>query len=290
MKNSPKIYVGTAGWSYNDWIPNFYPFQQSKEMSWLRFYAKYFNCVEVNSTYYTYLHSNVIKSWLKQLEDIEDFQFTVKIHQDFTHKRTYTKENITQIKENLNILNEEERLGGILLQFPYSFECDNANIDYMRTLVEVFEEFEKFIEVRHSSWNDKKASTITFCTIDQPQLGKSIKFKPVFSNGKAYLRFHGRNEENWKSSIKNFGKKQSYEERSARYDYLYSPGELVEIDRKLREIYDEVQKVFVIMNNHPHAKAVANAFELLHYLDDRAKVKIPKTTLKAFPRLKEIAV
>ena len=32
---TPKLYVGTAGWSYKDWVPNFYPRAQSKELSWL---------------------------------------------------------------------------------------------------------------------------------------------------------------------------------------------------------------------------------------------------------------
>ena len=103
------------------------------------------------------------------------------------------------------------------------------------------------------------------------------------------MRFHGRNEEAWRRSLSNFGKKQTYEEQSARYEYLYSPGELTEIDQKLREIYDRVKKVFVVMNNHPHGDAVANAFELLHILKDRVKIKMPPTITKAYPRLKEFA-
>jgi len=79
----------------------------------------------------------------------------------------------------------------------------------------------------------------------------------------------------------------SYQQRSARYEYLYSPGELHEIDQKIKEIYDNVKKVFVIMNNHPHGHAVANAFELLHLLKDRSKIFMPQTIIDAYPRLKE---
>jgi uncharacterized protein YecE (DUF72 family) len=109
-------------------------------------------------------------------------------------------------------------------------------------------------------------------------------------NDAAYIRFHGRNEEAWRRSLGNFGKKQTYEEQNARYEYLYSPGELAEIDQKLKEIYDKVKKVFVVMNNHPHGDAVANAFELLHLLKDRMKIKMPPTIIKAYPRLKGFAV
>ena len=39
-----------------------------------------------------------------------------------------------------------------------------------------------------------------------------------------------------KNQLSNFGKEQSYEEQSARYNYLYSPGELVEIEQKIKSI------------------------------------------------------
>ena len=92
------------------------------------------------------------------------------------------------------------------------------------------------------------------------------------------------------TKIGNFGKKQTYEEQSERYKYLYSPGELAEIDQKIKEVFDKVKKVFVIMNNHPGGDAVANAFELPHLLKEKIKVKIPSTTLKAYPRLQKFAV
>ena len=284
---NPKLYIGTAGWSYDDWVGSFYPFSQSKEFSWLKYYSRYFNMVEVNSTYYTYLAPYIVNSWLRQIENADDFLFTMKLHKDFTHKRQYGDNQIKAVQQNLNILKREERLGGLLLQFPYSFDFNDANVNYLRELIQKFDGYEKFVEVRHRSWQNKKAKTITFCTIDQPQIGESIEFKPIVGNDAAYIRFHGRNEEAWRKSLSNFGKKQTYEQQSARYEYLYSPGELTEIDQKLKEIYDKVKKVFVVMNNHPHGDAVANAFELLHILKDRVKIKIPSTIIKAYPRLKE---
>ena len=265
----PKLYAGTAGWSYKDWMPAFYPRAQSKEFDWLRFYSRYFNVVEVNSTYYTYVDPKTVDGWIDKVSEIDDFVFTVKLHQDFTHKKKITDEQIKGVQYNLDLLVKAERLGGLLIQFPYSFACTDANIEYLQKLIEIFEGWDKFVEVRHSSWKNKRAQTVTFCTIDQPQIGSSIQFNPVASNNAAYIRFHGRNTEAWRQSISNFGKKQTYEEQSARYKYLYSPGELVEINRHIREIYDKVKKVFVIMNNHPAGDAVANAFELLHLLREK---------------------
>jgi len=286
----PKLYVGTAGWSYKDWVPNFYPCAQSKDLSWLTYYSRYFNMVEVNSTYYTYLAPGIVKGWLRQTEDADEFLFTVKLHMDFTHRRQYGDEQVEAVHQNLNILKDAERLGGILIQFPYSFDFNDSNVEYLGELIGKFDGYDKFVEVRHKSWNNKNAKTITFCTIDQPQIGEAIEFNPIVGNNAAYIRFHGRNEKAWRESLSNFGKKQTYQQQSARYEYLYSPGELTEIDQKLREIYDKVKKVFVVMNNHPHGDAVANAFELLHLLKDRKKIKMPPTITKAYPRLKEFAV
>ncbi|MBU1101388.1 MAG: DUF72 domain-containing protein [Bacteroidetes bacterium] len=289
MNYAPKLYIGTAGWSYKDWVPNFYPSGESKEFSWLEFYSRYFNVVEVNSSYYTYINPNIIKGWLKKVEDAEEFLFTFKLHQDFTHKRYYGNDQVNAIRYNLDMLKEAERLGGILIQFPYSFDCCEPNIEYVGELIRNFDGYDKFVEVRHASWNNKRAKSITFCTIDQPQIGQAIEFVPVVGNGCAYIRFHGRNEEAWKRSISNYGKIQTYEEQNQRYQYLYSPGELTEINQKIREIYDKVKKVFVIMNNHPHGDAVANAFELMHLLKEKVKVKMPQTILKEYPRLKQIS-
>ena len=116
--NNPKLYVGTAGWSYKDWVPNFYPCSQSKDFTWLQYYSRYFSTVEVNASYYTYLNPNILKSWLRQLENVDDFIFTYKLHMDFTHKHNYGEKQINAVRYNLDILKEAERLGGILLQFP----------------------------------------------------------------------------------------------------------------------------------------------------------------------------
>ena len=283
----PKFYIGTAGWSYKDWVPNFYPKKQSGGFDWLQFYSHYFN--------YAYLSPRVFESWIRKVEDSDDFIFNVKLNQDFTHKRKYDEQNIKAIRYNLQILKNEERLGGLLIQFPYSFPYNNSATQFISELKDIFQNYNLFVEVRHSSWRNKEAyeffkkNNLTFCTIDQPQIGQAIPFEPIITNDKAYIRFHGRNEEAWKNSINNFGKKQSYEEQNQRYKYLYLPGELIEIEQVIKSIQSKVKEVHVIMNNHPKGDAVANAFELIHLLEERTKVEMPPTIVKAYKRLGEIA-
>jgi uncharacterized protein YecE (DUF72 family) len=84
--------------------------------------------------------------------------------------------------------------------------------------------------------------------------------------------------------------KQSYEEQNQRYKYLYLPAELIEIEQVIKSIQSKVKEVHVIMNNHPKGDAVANAFELIHLLEERTKVEMPPTIVKVYKRLGEIAV
>jgi len=289
----PKYHIGTAGWSYKDWVPSFYPKNQSAGFDWLQFYSHYFNCVEVNSTYYTYISPKVVEGWIKKVIDSEDFLFTIKLHQDFTHKKDFDQPKIKAVSSNLDMLTKAERLGGLLIQFPYSFSFDNSTADYVSKLRDIFQTFNCFVEVRHKSWLKEEALemfkklNLTYCTIDQPQIGEAIPFEPIITNDKAYLRFHGRNVKAWLKSINNFGKQQSYDEQSERYKYLYSPGELIEIDQKIKSIQEKVKEIYVIMNNHPQGDAIANAFELIHLLEEK-KVRMPNTIVKAYPRLEEI--
>lgn len=292
----PKFYIGTAGWSYKDWVPSFYPKKQSDSFDWLQFYSHYFNCVEVNSTYYAYLSPKVVNGWIEKVSGLDDFCFTIKLHQDFTHKKDYDKQKTDAVIYNLDLLKKAERLGGLLIQFPYSFSFDGYSAEYIHRLKDIFQNYSCFIEVRHKSWLKKEALQLfrnldlTYCTIDQPQIGEALPFEPIITNDKAYLRFHGRNNEAWLNSINNFGKKQSYKEQNERYKYLYSPGELVEIEQKIKMVQEKVKEIYVIMNNHPTGDAVANAFELIHLLEEKRRVQMPSTIVNAYPRLSAVSL
>jgi uncharacterized protein YecE (DUF72 family) len=197
----------------------------------------------------------VVEGWIRKVSNTDEFIFGVKLHQDFTHKRNFNEQNIKAVRYNLDLLIKAERLGGLLIQFPYSFSFNNSAIQYLRELNDTFPNYNTFVEVRHSSWKNKKAfeffrdANLTFCTIDQPQIGQAIPFEP-----------------------------------------LYTPGELVEIEQKIKSIQKKVKEVHVIMNNHPQGDAVANAFELVHLLEEKNKVEIPAMVLKTYPRLEEIAI
>ncbi len=293
MKN---IYVGTAGWSYDDWVGSFYPKKQTKDFDWLVFYSRYFNTVEVNASYYTYLSPKVVEGCLNKIEAKDDFLFNIKLHQDFTHSKRIDIPRVNAVKYNLDILSKANRLGGLLIQFPYSFELNKDNANHVKNLIDTFPEYEKFVEVRHKSWLIERffkfigTNKTSLCAIDQPIIGDAVEFKPIIAGDNLYLRFHGRNSNAWKNSFNNFGQKQTYVQQSERYNYFYTLEELEDINKKIKDVFDAVKKIYVILNNHPHGNAVANALELIHMLSNKIKIDVPETTLKTFPRLAKISV
>ena len=289
----PKYYIGTAGWSYQDWIGSFYPQAQTNNFDWLQYYSHYFNCVEVNSTYYSYISPKIAEGWIRKTQDKNDFLFTIKLHQDFTHIRKYDNNKIKSVESVLQILQRERRLGGILIQFPYSFSYNSTSVLYISQLAEIFNPYHIVIELRHSTWNKEeiiknfKKLDLTYCTIDQPQIGKSISFEPIITSYSAYIRLHGRNKEAWFSSINNYSKEQPESQKNERYNYLYSHSELIEIAQIVKQQIQSINEIYIITNNHPGGNAVANAFQLINILEGE-KVEMPASIISKYPLLNKI--
>ena len=71
----PRLYVGTSGWSYPSWRPDFYP-AGTKPADFLRFYAERFRTVELNTTGYRLPREELFERWAEQTA--AGFQFAPK--------------------------------------------------------------------------------------------------------------------------------------------------------------------------------------------------------------------
>lgn len=285
--------IGTAGWSYKDWTGVFYP-PELPQQEWLEFYSKYFNVIEVNSTYYAHPNPKVVHNWVEKIAPQEDFSFILKMHQSLTHQRKFDLTGVKAIRDNLGIINDAGRLCGMLVQFPYSFDCSDSNIQYLNVLADAFSEFTLFLELRHKSWDKREIENeiqkkYSLCAIDQPQIGQSLPFHPVGRGTSLYIRLHGRNAAAWKNSLSNYGQAQTYAEQNERYNYLYNRGELVEIMNRIKDAAEQVKEIVIITNNHPYGNAVLNAFELMEFLKlEIGEGKPPQVTerLRRLSRIK----
>ncbi len=297
MPETPRIYVGTAGWSYKDWEGIVYPAQLKKSQHPVEYMAQYVDVLEINTSFYGHIKPEWGKLWCRMARAANpQFIFTAKLNRAFTHSPVAVVESTSAdtircsdederlAKEGLESVAAENMLGAVLAQFPISFKNTNANRDYLDSVIAKFKQFPLVIEVRHNSWTNEGTlryfaqSGVAFCNIDQPALGKAITPSEHVTAPLAYVRLHGRNYDQWFDS----------DSRNDRYNYLYTDPELRGWKTRIDAIAGKAQKTFVIANNHFEGKAAVNALQLKHMITDKP-VRIPDTLLKRYWELGEIA-
>jgi len=147
--NNSKIRIGCAGWSYPDWKTVFYP-ESLDASEQLKFYSKFFNFVEVNSTFYNLPSEETIKNWRTVTPD--DFRFSVKLSQNITHKKLPNmEESVIEFFNRIKIL--ETKTFVILVQFPPYFKYSEDNLSHLNYMLKSMH-FSQYvaIEFRDPSW------------------------------------------------------------------------------------------------------------------------------------------
>lgn len=144
-----KHYIGTSGWSYDEWVGDFYP-DGTRKSDYLEYYIDQFNSAEVNATFYRLPFENMVKGWRNKASD--DFVYSIKGNRRITH---YNK--MQGIDEYLDrFLSRVEQLGtslhSIFWQFPPSFEKDTKRLESFLQLLPDNQQFA--FEFRHTSWLD----------------------------------------------------------------------------------------------------------------------------------------
>ena len=279
-------HIGTAGWSYEDWEGVVYPASKPRGFHPLIFLAAYFNIVEINSTFYRPASAAMAASWVRKVAAFPEFLFAVKLYQAFTHQRQdYSAQDVAAFSQGLDPLQAAGRLGAVLLQFPWSFHRTAANSSYLLRLFRSFAGYPLALEVRHASWNapdfyqELAEHKVTFCNIDQPLFGRSLKPSAVVTNPElSYVRLHGRNTKDWFREGAG---------RDDRYNNLYAQDELADWVQRIKDLGQKSSKVFVITNNHYRGQAVANALQIRNLLTGE-KLEVPHLLLKKFPVLEDI--
>ncbi|MCL5006485.1 MAG: DUF72 domain-containing protein [Acidobacteria bacterium] len=281
----PTIRFGPAGWSYEDWHGIVYPASKSHGFHEAEYLARYFDTIEINTTFYHPPRPDVTRSWVRRVLHNPNFKFTAKLWQQFTHERAASQRDEKIFKEGIEPLRDAGRLGALLMQFPWSFKNTQENREYFGGLVMQFLEYPVVVEVRHESWNRPEVYHmfrelgVGFCNIDQPVIGRSLKPSDRSTSPVGYVRLHGRNYEHW------FAANERPEER---YDYYYSVEELQPWAERIRNIAAGADATYVITNNHFRGKAVANALQLITLIRNRP-VPVPPTLIGEYPDLRAIA-
>jgi uncharacterized protein YecE (DUF72 family) len=272
MTTETKIYIGTSGWSYpkgkGTWTGYFYPKGKIDELS---YYSQFFNTVEINSSFYRPPNPGYVYNWIKKTP--EDFLFTVKLWQKFTHPKMYedatgeiaaiSQDDIDVFKLSLEPLTRYRKLGALLAQFPPSFKNDSHGQQILTAVIRSFKAYKLAVELRHRSWSDDKSiaqllreNEVAWVHIDEPKFGSSIGGELPTTADLAYLRFHGRNAEMWWKG-----------DNETRYKYLYSAEEMKELSNKVVSAAQQAKLLFAFFNNHWRGYAPRNAVDMKKSLD-----------------------
>jgi uncharacterized protein YecE (DUF72 family) len=261
------IRVGPAGWSYTDWEGTVYPKHGSK-FDHLAYLSSFFDTIEINSPFYRIPPPNHAKSWVRRVAANRDFRFTTKVFKGFTHDDApISMDDVREFRNYLDPLMDANRLGAILLQFPWSFKNSDESLEKLLALFRAFDAYPKALEVRHATFQNEEFTrfldeqNVAWVNVDQPLFHDSVKPSDTATGPLAYVRLHGRNYEKW------FAHSESWE----RYNYLYSEKELEPWVKRIESMARN-KDAYVITNNHFRGQAIVNAGEIKEALGQGGKM------------------
>lgn len=255
----PIITIGTAGYSYADWIGQFYPVG-TKTSNMLEYYCNEFDFVEINSSYYHMPGLQLFASINRRTPDT--FKVAVKLFQGFTHQREMgNAQEADKFLYAIAPIIESKKLVCILAQFPNSFHYSEENIELLKKLRNWFKNININVEFRAQDWVRKetmdllKREELGYVCVDEPDLNGLVKNVIASTTQISYVRMHGRNAVKWYGG-----------EGSDRYNYLYDLNELKEWVPRMRQLEKDSLLSIISFNNHPLGKAVENARMLAQLL------------------------
>jgi uncharacterized protein YecE (DUF72 family) len=147
-KTKPTVFVGCAKWGRPDWIGKIYP-KGTKAGDFLEHYARQFNCIELNATFYRMPTRKQTSGWKSKVGD--DFRFCPKFVDQITHiKRLKDVDELTDRFLD-GISGFGKNLGPVFLMphpgmGPKTLEILEAFILSLPTDIEFY------TELRHKDW------------------------------------------------------------------------------------------------------------------------------------------
>jgi uncharacterized protein YecE (DUF72 family) len=280
-----EILVGTSSWADPGFVEEWYPpgMTARERLPW---YARRFDAVEVNSSFYAIPEPGTVARWAEVTPDA--FVFDYKLHRALSRHAAQVDSLPPDMREGLDVgprgrvrltpelerdlvartleavkpLEQAGKLGAFLLQLTPSFSPSRHQLDELAGLVEALGGRALAIEFRHRGWVEGERFEQTldwltehgaaFVAVDAPK-AVEVPIMPdvdaVTSPDLAYIRLHGRNAEGYlkgKSVAERFG-------------WDYSEKELEEVAERVRGMAEEAGFVHVMFNNNRGADAPTSA-------------------------------
>lgn len=235
-----KVHIGTSGWAYPTWKPDFYP-ATTPASKFLDYYSTQLNCVEVNYTYRARPAVSTLQNWAAATP--EDFTFVVKAHQRITHIKRLADvdQDVDAFFASLQPLLHAKKLGPVLFQLPPNLKAD---ADRLAKFLKILpKDAPAAIEYRNASWFDERIYTlmrehnVALCIAESDELAVPEVFTAAFT----YYRLRKSN---------------------------YNEQEIDEVEKRLRAAAQDRQ-VFAFLKHEETPEGAINARKLLQKLRDQ---------------------
>lgn len=264
------LLVGSCSFSAAGWEKTFYP-PGLKKGGYLAYYAKQFNSVEVDATFYRVPAEKTVRGWFEQTP--QDFVFACKVPQTVTHEACLVDCDV-QFREFVNVMSLlEHKLGPMLFQFPYFNSKQFPRPDEFFARLRAFlpklpSDFRFALEIRNKAWvctellDLLREHRVGLALIDHPWMSRPstlLQQGDVVTSDFVYVRLLGdRNEtekltQTWEKTVVN--RDREIAEWSAVVDALLS--------RNL--------KVYTYVNNHFAGHSPETMRHFLEMLRERQK-------------------
>jgi len=181
------IRIGCSGWSYPHWRKRFYP-EKLPAREHFAFYARHFNTVELNNSFYRQPTPERFAAWREQAPP--GFLFAVKGSRYISHIKRLAVEqkSVDLVVDSARGLGD--KLGPVLFQFQNTFKLDLARLERFLPMLPLDARFT--LEFRHDSWLIEpvfkllRAHRIALCIPDHPKMPQRFEITSDFT----YIRMH----------------------------------------------------------------------------------------------------
>jgi uncharacterized protein YecE (DUF72 family) len=297
------VRVGVCSWADAALIEDgsFYPRKSMTAEARLRWYARFFDTVEINSSFYAIPAARNAVRWAERTPP--GFLFNVKAYSLMTghHPRPETLPAELQLlmprhprvtrrgevqadefppealdqafrlfRQSIMPLAEAGKLGYVLFQLAPWVRFDHARLDYLASLPARLPGFTLAVEFRDRSWLPShvdetlralREAGLAHVVVDAPSTPNAVPYLPEVTASTAIFRLHGRNAEGWMRQLR--GDEPAVREK---YDYLYTEGELSALRPDVEAAAAESERVVVAFNNNNRAFPVQNALMMKRLL------------------------
>ena len=244
-----RIFVGTSGWHYKHWRELFYP-KELPTSDWLSFYARLFNTVELNNSFYHLPPATAFDSWRDTTP--ARFLFAVKGSRFITHMKKLKDPESSTPKFFAGANRLEDKLGPVLFQLPPRWKVNPERLEEFLASIERGHQYA--FEFRDDSWHTREVYELltqhdaALCIHDLGGKQSPLEITASFT----YIRFHGPTE--------------------AKYSGSYSEAQLKQWARRFDDWRPKLKGIYAYFNNDVAGHAPKNAIKLKSLLPNTTKV------------------